>query len=72
MSLDVSPDDYNRIRSLITSPDSPVGIDAERTHVIIINLLEEIRGRLDALEARAGNGAQVGRSALEPGPGGSS
>lgn len=52
MPLDVSQDDYDRIRDLIFSPDSPVGIDATRTHVIIIKLLEDIGLRLDALERR--------------------
>lgn len=52
MSLDVPRDDYERIRELITSPDSPVGIDAERTHVMIIHLLEDLQRRLRVLEGR--------------------
>jgi len=35
---------------VITSEDSPVGIDAKKTHIIIINKLVEIEKRLDALE----------------------
>lgn len=36
----------------ISSPDSPVGIDAQYTHAIIIEYLREIRERLDRIEAR--------------------
>lgn len=52
MSLSVPRQDYERIRDLIASADSPVGIDAERTHVMILHLLEDIRRRLDTIEAR--------------------
>ncbi|MFW6206342.1 MAG: hypothetical protein ACOC5J_00240 [Gemmatimonadota bacterium] len=48
--LDVPRDDYDRIRSIIASDDSPVGIDAERTHVIILHLLEDLQRRLEGLE----------------------
>ena len=50
MTLDVPPENYDRIRDLIASEDSPVGIDAERTHVIIIHLLQELQARLERLE----------------------
>jgi hypothetical protein len=36
----------------ISAPDSPVGIDAQYTHAIIIEYLREIRERLDQIEAR--------------------
>ena len=38
------------IEKVITSEDSPVGIDAKKTHIIIINKLVEIEKRLDRLE----------------------
>ena len=44
---------YDRIKSEIESADSPVGIDAEKAHVIIIHKLMEIERRLDALEEAA-------------------
>lgn len=42
------------IEELIGSKDSPVGIDALRTHVIIIRKLTQIEQRLARLEATAG------------------
>lgn len=41
---------YDEIKQLINSDDSPVGIDAVKTHVIIIHKLMQIEKRLDALE----------------------
>ena len=55
--MDVPQDRYDRIVSEIANPDSPVGIDATKTHVIIIHKLMEIERRLDALEQRASDGA---------------
>ena len=43
-------DVQDQIEKLITSVDSPVGIDAKKTHVIIIQKLLEIEKRLDAIE----------------------
>ena len=48
--------DYQRIARLITSDDSPVGIDAEKTHVMILHKLEQIEARLARLEALAATG----------------
>jgi hypothetical protein len=39
-----------RLERLIASEESPVGIDAKRTHVLILQKLEEIERRLDRLE----------------------
>lgn len=50
--MDIDKEDYQRIASLINSDDSPVGIDAKKTHVIIIRKLEEIGQRLDRIEAQ--------------------
>ncbi len=50
MNLDVEDDKKEEIGKAITSADSPVGIDAKKTHIIIINKLIEIEKRLDALE----------------------
>ena len=36
----------------ISLPDSPVGIDAQYTHAIIITYLQQIAGRLERLEER--------------------
>ena len=49
---------YRRIEEMIHSDDSPVGIDAKRTHVMILAKLESIEDRLTRLEsALDGRGA---------------
>jgi len=50
MNLEVESDRQDEIAKVITSADSPVGIDAKKTHIIIINKLVEIEKRLIALE----------------------
>jgi len=44
--------DYEHIIERISVKDSPVGIDAQYTHAIIITYLQRISERLDALEAK--------------------
>ena len=41
------------IESLIADADSPVGIDAKKTHIIIIHKLLQIERRLEKLERLA-------------------
>jgi hypothetical protein len=50
--MEVTQEMRTRIEERIASPDSPVGIDAKETHIIIINKLIAIEERLSALEAR--------------------
>jgi hypothetical protein len=50
MNLKVNQKDYNAIGEEIQSDESPVGIDAKKTHIIIIQKLLEIEKRLDRLE----------------------
>ena len=50
MNLEVDDDKKAEIANVITSPGSPVGIDAKKTHIIIINKLVEIEKRLAKLE----------------------
>ena len=50
MSLEVDNDEKTKIEKVITSADSPVGIDAKKTHIIIIHKLLEIDKRLAKLE----------------------
>ena len=50
MKLEVDEEKTAEIANVITSPDSPVGIDAKKTHIIIINKLVEIEKRLEELE----------------------
>ncbi len=42
--------DYTQIIDHITLPKSPVGIDAQLTHAIIIDYLRQLLDLLDALE----------------------
>jgi hypothetical protein len=45
------PEDvYNRIAEEIHSDDSPVGIDAKKTHIMILDKSERIEKRLERLE----------------------
>jgi hypothetical protein len=51
--VEVPEERYREIADAIRSADSPVGIDATRTHVMILHKLIEIERRLDRLELRA-------------------
>jgi hypothetical protein len=44
--------DYETIGRTIHSTDSPVGIDARHTHIIIIKKLTELEAKLDRLLAK--------------------
>ncbi len=52
MLIDIPDDDYRRIEQMIASDASPVGIDAKKTHVLILHKLIEIERRLDVLEKK--------------------
>ena len=42
---------HKRIEEVIYSAESPVGIDAKKTHVMILHMLEQIDERLRRLES---------------------
>lgn len=44
-------DSYDELIAQLSSPDSPVGIDAKYTHAVIIDYLQQISARLESLEA---------------------
>ncbi len=50
MNLEVDEEKKSEIEKVITSENSPVGIDAKKTHIIIINKLVEIEKRQENLE----------------------
>ncbi len=52
--MDVPKDEYERIAGEIASEASPVGIDAKKTHVIILHKLMQIEKRLANLEQKVG------------------
>jgi hypothetical protein len=51
-NLTVPRERHEEIVRQIASDDSPVGIDAKKTHVIIIDLLLDLNARLARLEER--------------------
>ena len=55
MEIEVPAEKYREIEEMIASDESPVGIDAKKTHVLILHQLTEIRKRLDALEEKLGS-----------------
>lgn len=48
----VSKQEYRQLIEQISLPDSPVGIDAQYTHAIIITYLQQIAERLARIEER--------------------
>jgi len=58
MSLEVGNDEKSKIEKVIANADSPVGIDAKKTHTIIIHKLLEIEKRLAKLEAENKKGSE--------------
>ena len=58
--MEIPRERYDAILREIASDDSPVGIDAAKTHVMILHLLEELAHRLDRIEARLDGGEGPG------------
>jgi hypothetical protein len=54
MEIDIPAERYRSIEALIESDRSPVGIDAKKTHVLILHLLLDLDRRIRRLE-RAGD-----------------
>jgi hypothetical protein len=52
MKLEVDAKTYEEIAKVIHSDESPVGIDAKKTHILILSKLQEITERLERLEQR--------------------
>jgi hypothetical protein len=48
--LSTPKENYQEIVDRISLPDSPVGIDAQYTHAIIITYLQQISDRLTSIE----------------------
>ena len=51
-TMAISNDEYERIAKQIESAESPVGIDAKKTHVLILHKLAEIERRLEQIERK--------------------
>jgi len=52
--MEIPREDYERIEAEIGDASSPVGIDAKKTHVLILHKLNCLERRLAALEERLG------------------
>lgn len=50
--MDISEKEYAEIEKLIGSEESVVGIDAKKTHIIIIQMLRELKEKVEGLEKR--------------------
>jgi len=50
--MEIDPDRYDEIAKMIHSDSSPVGIDAKKTHILIIQMLTQMDERLQRIEAR--------------------
>lgn len=50
--LDLPAEDYTALARAIASDESPVGIDAKKTHVVILHLLLDLQDRLARMEDR--------------------
>jgi len=50
--MKISEKEYAEIEKLIGSEESVVGIDAKKTHIIIIQMLRELTVKVDNLEKR--------------------
>ena len=50
--INISDSAYQEIEKMIGSDESVVGIDAKKTHVVIIHMLQQIMDKLDHLEGR--------------------
>jgi hypothetical protein len=48
--MDIDEKTYKQISDMIQCDNSPVGIDAKKTHIYIIHKLNQIEKRLEALE----------------------
>ena len=52
MKFDIDTKTYEEIAKLIHSDESPVGIDAKKTHILILNKLQELSDRLERMEQK--------------------
>jgi hypothetical protein len=52
MDFNIPKKELKQIESVIQSDESVVGIDAKKTHVVIIHMLHQIQQKLDEMERR--------------------
>ena len=55
MNLKVDKEIFDSIAKEIHSDSSPVGIDAKKTHILILEKLMQLEKRLDRIESKIDN-----------------
>ena len=50
MNFEIDEKTYNEIAKVIHSDNSPVGIDAKKTHILILKALSDLTTKIDRLE----------------------
>jgi hypothetical protein len=55
MKLEIDQKTYEDIAKVIHSDTSPVGIDAKKTHILILDQLQKINDRLERIEKQLSN-----------------
>ena len=50
--LDISDEEYRSLAQHIESEQSVVGIDAKKTHILILHLLTKMQEKIDHLEQK--------------------
>ena len=50
MNFEIDEITYNKIAEVIHSDNSPVGIDAKKTHILILKALSDLNEKVDRLE----------------------
>lgn len=51
--MEINQEQYDKIAKQIHSDTSPVGIDAKKTHILILQLLMDIDARLKRIEEKS-------------------
>jgi len=52
MNFKIEEQEYNEIAAVIHSDASPVGIDAKKTHILILKKLAELDEKMNRIEAK--------------------
>lgn len=53
--MNIDEKTYQEIADMINSDESPVGIDAKKTHIYIIHKLHELEKKMDAMQEQIDN-----------------
>jgi len=56
--MEIDTATYEKIAAEIHSDKSPVGIDAKKTHILILHQLQQLKQQLDRIEKRLDGGGE--------------